>query len=271
LDLKLKCLFEFTEAEQQRLSQLTPQNNESVSISRANNTTANNTTANTTANTLYSTASSQSVLETTASQQQQQPQTQAPKPNKSLSTTSSRTSDYQSAANDSAVSSPSSDFESSRNANKTVTSSSPAATAAAKLDKNDNLVNELKLAKQDNENLKSEVKRLKVRIISLFKQKASLSYKLFFSLITCFFFKGGGAEITQAGAYLVRESGESICGSCWRVRHTRRSTQQSFAYSRFCSYCNHFLPSHIQIKRSETQKKKTEVINNNNNKAHGNK
>ena len=181
LDLKLKCLFEFTEAEQQRLSQLTPQSNESVSIqSSKSNTTASGMASSALPASQYSTVSSQQSVEAVSGASSTQPASKAAaavsktsKPNAAAAAVAANISTADYSINDStAVSAGGNDFESfnrtqvntskSSNSTAAATAAAAAAAAAAKTDKNDNLVNELKLVKKENEILKKEVSRLKV-------------------------------------------------------------------------------------------------------------
>lgn len=178
LDLKLKCLFEFTEAEQQRLSQLTPQTqNDSVSVQ--------------TVSTKFDTASSQ---QSEQIQAQQPPKKSATSSSSSAATTTTNSTSNKSNSN---TNNPynnntssldqtndqtgvANDFESfnkttsannktlvnnttlipntpNTNTNNTNTNT----ITSANTNKNDNLVNELKQSRQENESLKKEISRLK--------------------------------------------------------------------------------------------------------------
>lgn len=156
LDLKLKCVFEFTEAEQQRLPQLTPQTNDTLSIQSSRSSTG---------------ASSQDTLSTASTQSKPSSTASSTPSQRSTTTVTSAaaaapvvaTSNKQAAAaintTVDSLSTSLNDFDSTaRSFNKTLNSGP----AAAKLDKNDNLSNELKLSRQENESLKKEIARLKV-------------------------------------------------------------------------------------------------------------
>lgn len=146
LDLKLKCLFEFTEAEQQKLSQQHQQNEQTQNTSNLASVTAVNTT---------------NILETTAINQTTKKQaTNIQLPVSKHTQRLSNANDVFSNANEQQSST---DFDSTTNTvcnNSTKTSSSANATAARQ-DKNDNLLNELKLTKEENESLKKDNARLK--------------------------------------------------------------------------------------------------------------
>jgi len=150
LDLKLKCLFEFTEAEQQKLSQQHQQNeqqNQTQNTSNLASVTAVNTTTN-------------NILETTSNNQTTKKQaTNIQLPVSKHTTRLSNATDVYSNASEQQSST---DFDSTTNtvSNSTKTSSSANATAARQ-DKNDNLLNELKLTKEENESLKKDNARLK--------------------------------------------------------------------------------------------------------------
>lgn len=143
LDLKLKCIFELTESDQQRVQQQVAQT-QPVTAAAAESTT-NKTSAD---SSLKSAKSAMS----------------------GVSTSSFAKDNFMPAT---------SDFDSTT-AHKT-TAGTPAASAAisaaagtgtpsaasvsSRLDKNDNTLNELKLLRQENDNLRKEVARLKVRIL----------------------------------------------------------------------------------------------------------
>ena len=156
MDMKLKCIFEFTEEEQQKLQHL-------KQVSDAPSNTSQQST------TLPNTTSGQKSTSSTGIKQQQQQQ-----PN---SSSSSKTDVYSSADTHA------NDFESMTSLNTntgiinpttTTTSRSGAAlagSASAKTtttttsdSKNENTLNELKFYKQENEVLKKEVNRLKVSL-----------------------------------------------------------------------------------------------------------
>ena len=148
LDLKLKCLFEFTEAEQQKLSQQHQQQQQSEQHQQPQqqNQTINNssnlasvTAINTTTNEFLETTSTAvpvAPISKVSTKQPVQTAKQATKPNQN---------------DDDFVSAP---------LNKTNTTNSA---AAIRHDKNDNLLNELKLTKEENDSLKKEIARLKVK------------------------------------------------------------------------------------------------------------
>lgn len=164
LDLKLKCIFEFTEAEQQKLaSQMsdvsTIQSNTSIIPPSANTT-------------LDSNISKTQLSSQTAAQLQKPAQTAAAAAAAVATAPSILKQSVSKQAND--VSHPDFDSYQHSNTNNAQTNSSnlannktPVTTTAATpvgkqiSDKNDNLANELKLAQQENEALKIEITRLK--------------------------------------------------------------------------------------------------------------
>jgi hypothetical protein len=162
LDLKLKCLFEFTEAEQLKLSQLQPVNDSTVIPPQKNDRTQSSTAKN-----------------DTQQQQQHSSSTSSQQPTKTPST-SSRSSDIYSTANSDSqqTSSSTNDFDSNiKTSNYTTGSTNPninnnnnspynnnnssSISSNARPEKNDNTINELKLVKQENEFFKKEINRLK--------------------------------------------------------------------------------------------------------------
>lgn len=121
LDLKLKCIFELTESDQQRLqSQQQAVGNDTTTIK-----------------------SNESGVKSSG---------------KSASNVSSS-----SISKDTFVQA-ASDFDSTY-VQKTAAANTTAAPVSSRLDKNDNTLNELKLLRQENDNLKKEVARLKVWLI----------------------------------------------------------------------------------------------------------
>ena len=153
MDMKLKCIFEFTEEEQQKLQHLKQVSDAPSNTSQQSSTTLSNTTS-----------SQKSTSSTGGTKQQQQAN--------SSSSSSSKTDVYSSADTHA------NDFESMTSLNTntgiinptttTTTSRSGAGSVAAKTatttsdSKNENTLNELKFYKQENEVLKKEVNRLKV-------------------------------------------------------------------------------------------------------------
>lgn len=158
LDLKLKCIFEFTEAEQQKLaSQMsdvsTIQSNTSIIPASAN------TTLDTTSKVQ---ASSQSVLSKPAV-------TQSILKQPAAATATAVNKQTEEAADFESLQYANSNNTQANNStlvnNKTPVTTSTNATAGASSpkisDRNDNFANEYKLAQQENESLKKEVARLK--------------------------------------------------------------------------------------------------------------
>jgi hypothetical protein len=158
LDLKLKCLFEFTEAEQQKLSQQhqqQQQQNEQQNQTLVNSSNLASVTANNT-----------NILEQTTIKQKQTNQQQQPPVTKNTNKLSNAADVYSTATE----SQSSSDFDSTSNVvnssniskiNNNIPSTIAANVSATRQDKNDNLLNELKLTKEENDTLKKEIARLK--------------------------------------------------------------------------------------------------------------
>ena len=144
LDLKLKCIFDFTEAEQQKLQHLQQQSDQSTTIATSQQQPA------------------------PAQAQQQQKQAANTTSSSVASNKSSTKAAFNNAAADSNDSHGANDFESMpsiahSNAQSTTNKSAAGASATGiSREKNDNILNELKLAKQENEALRKEINRLKV-------------------------------------------------------------------------------------------------------------
>jgi len=161
-------LFEFTEAEQQKLSQ---QHQQQQQNEQQNQTLVNSS------NIASVTANNTNILEQTTIKPATAPpkplnQQQHPPVTKNVNKLSNATDVYSTATE-----SQSSDFDSTsniinnsstkHNSNipSTITANVTATTAAlTRQDKNDNLLNELKLTKEENDTLKKEIARLKVFI-----------------------------------------------------------------------------------------------------------
>lgn len=164
--MKLKCVFEFTEAEQQRLQHLTPQSEQSMTTSTSNQTAGSNQKP--VGNTSSALPLATSTLNKQQSQQQIQQQVSAKAKNLNNDDDDSTVNGFES------MSSISNTTSSAGTINRsTVNTSTPSTTAVvggggASREKNDNVLNELKLFKQENEVLKKEINRLKVKIILSF-------------------------------------------------------------------------------------------------------
>ncbi len=170
LDLKLKCLFEFTEAEQQKLSQQHQQQQQQQQQNEQQNQTLVNSS-----NLASVTANNTNILEQTTIKQKQTNQQQQQQPTVTKNTNKlSNAADVYSTATESQSSS---DFDSTSNVvnssniskiNNSIPLTIAANVSATRQDKNDNLLNELKLTKEENDTLKKEIARLKVRLKETF-------------------------------------------------------------------------------------------------------
>jgi len=148
LDLKLKCLFEFTEAEQQKLSQKQPQTNENNSkiddSSNLGSVTAINTFTN------------------NDSELAAPPVKVAPKPAPQPQTTNQVNKQQPQPANRPSDTFSNHDPHSDFNSTPVVRPTPNAGIAGAiRNDKNDNLENELKQTKDENNSLRKEIDRLR--------------------------------------------------------------------------------------------------------------
>lgn len=165
LDLKLKCIFEFTEAEQQKLS-LQHQQNEQQNQTQSNSSNLASVTA--TEKTLDSTTVTSTNVPTQKPKQTSQPPQQQPSQSAGKHATAGAGKGYSNAndvySNATDTHTAGADFESTLNHTPTVinTTSKPTVNAApARQDKNDNLLNENKQMKEENDYLKKEIARLK--------------------------------------------------------------------------------------------------------------
>lgn len=170
LDMKLKCVFEFTEAEQQRLQHLTPQSDQSMTTSTTNQSVGSKQLGNTS-----NISTVTSTLNKPQSQQQQQQ-------NVSKAKTLNNDDDDSTVNGFESMSSISNTTSSAGTINRTTvnnaTTSTPSTAVVGNVarEKNDNVLNELKLYKQENEVLKKEINRLKeeeVRLRKLALQNSS--------------------------------------------------------------------------------------------------
>lgn len=169
LDLKLKCIFEFTEAEQQKLS-LQHQQNEQQNQTQTNSSNLASVTA--TEKTLDSTTLTSTIASTqkpkqtnqlaTSQPPQQQPSQSASKHAVTGKAYSNANDVYSNAADTHTAAA---DFDSILNHNTPAVINNLTKpivnTAPARQDKNDNLLNENKQIKEENDHLKKEIARLK--------------------------------------------------------------------------------------------------------------
>jgi hypothetical protein len=155
LDLKLKCLFEFNESDQAKLSnssstaaggadKIEKSSSMRTSTSKPNETYVQASDLH--SNDFESTYSSTSKQQAAANQQLANANLNTNSNNSSASSATSVAASQSSAAVAAAFS----------------TASSNLISAASRLDKNDNTLNELKLLRQENDSLKKEINRLKV-------------------------------------------------------------------------------------------------------------
>ena len=153
--MKLRCLFEFTEAEQQRLALQQPIPNEPAANTASTATTIPNSQQNSKSidqETKQAVSQASKSIVTNLSQLEKPPvaNIQA-NPASTVTASIAKSSDSDALTKD---------FDSNNSIKNSFYKQST--------DRNDNLLNEIKLVKQENENLKKEVARLKVCICIIF-------------------------------------------------------------------------------------------------------